>query len=63
MVEDDEPKLIVEVKLSDAGINPSLRYFHNKYGLEAVQVVKNLHNERMVDGIQLRRAADFLLEL
>jgi len=63
MVEDDQPKLIVEVKLSDAGINPSLRYFHNRYGLEAVQIVKNLHNERMVDGIQLRRAADFLREL
>ncbi len=63
MVEDDQPKVIVEVKLSDAGINPSLRYFHKKYGLEAAQVVKNLHNERMVDGIQLRRAANFLREL
>ncbi len=63
MVEDDQPKLIVEVKLSDAGISSSLRYFHKKYGFKAAQVVKNLHNERMVDGIQLRRAADFLREL
>lgn len=63
MVEDDEPKRIVEVKLSDAGISPALRYFHNKYGFEAAQVVKNLHNERMVDGIQLCRASNFLKKL
>lgn len=63
MVEDDEPILIVEVKLSEAGISPSLRYFHKKYGLEAAQVVKNIHDERMVDGIQLRRAEAFLKDL
>lgn len=33
MVEDDDPKLIIEVKLSSTGISPSLRYFHEKYGL------------------------------
>lgn len=63
MVENDEPKLIVEVKLSDTNISPSLRYFHNKYALKAAQVVKNLNIERMVDGIQLRRALNFLKEL
>ncbi len=63
MVENDEPKLIVEVKLSDTSISPSLRYFHNKYALEAAQVVKNINVERMVDGIQLRRTLNFLKEL
>ncbi len=63
MVEDDEPKLIIEVKLSDTKISPSLRYFHKKYGLEAAQVVKNINDERMVNGIQLRRAESFLREL
>ncbi len=63
MVEDDEPKLIVEVKLSDTGISPSLYYFHKKYNLEAAQVVKNSNIERMVEGVQLRRAQNFLKEL
>ncbi len=63
MVENSEPKLIVEVKLSDTNISPSLRYFHNKYSLQAAQVVKNINIERMVDGIQLRRAINFLKEL
>jgi len=63
MVEDNEAKMIVEVKLSDTSISPSLRYFHKKYSMEAVQVVKNTRVERMVDGIALRRAAAFLKEL
>ena len=63
MVEDGEPKLIVEVKLSDTNISPSLNYFHKKYGFNAVQVVKNTNIERMVEGIQLRRAVNFLKDL
>lgn len=63
MVEDNEPKLIVEVKLSNNKISPSLRYFHNKYGLKATQVVKNINIEHMVDGIPLRKATNFLKEL
>jgi len=63
MIEDDEPKLIVEVKLSDTTVSPPLRYFHDKYGLKAAQVVKNIATERMDKGIQVRRASDFLKEL
>ena len=63
MVENNKPKLIVEVKLSDTSISPSLRYFHNKYALKAAQVVKNINVERMVDGLQLRRTLNFLKEL
>ncbi|MCK5516684.1 MAG: ATP-binding protein, partial [Desulfobulbaceae bacterium] len=63
MVEDDAPKLIVEVKLSDSAISPSLHYFHNKYGMDATQLVKNISIERMVEGVALRRAASFLKEL
>lgn len=63
MVENDEPKLIIEVKLSDTSISPSLHYFHKKYQMEAAQVVKNTHIERMVEGVQLRRTKDFLKEL
>lgn len=63
LVEDGEVKVLVEVKLSDATISPSLHYFQQKYGFQAVQVVKNLNVERMEKGIQLRRAVDFLKDL
>ncbi len=63
MVEDDEPQLIIEVKLSDTSISPSLHYFHKKYNMEAAQIVKNISVERMVGGVQLRRAQVFLKEL
>ncbi len=63
LVKDGVPELLVEVKLSDSAINPSLRYFHDKYSLSALQVVKNITTERIVDGIALRRAVPFLKEL
>ncbi|HID70062.1 MAG TPA: ATP-binding protein [Desulfobacterales bacterium] len=63
MVENEEAKLIVEVKLSDSSIAPSLHYFNKKYDMDAVQVVKNLRVERMVDGVQLRQAEKFLKDL
>ena len=63
MVENDEPQLIIEVKLSDSNISPALHYFHKKYALKAAQIVKNINVERLFDGIQLRRATNFLKEL
>jgi predicted AAA+ superfamily ATPase len=63
MVIDEAPELIVEVKLSDATLSPALHYFHKKYSLKAVQVVKNLSTERLVSDIPLRRATSFLKEL
>lgn len=47
LAEDGRIHKIIEVKLSDAAISPSLSYFHQKYGFEAVQLVKNLKVERM----------------
>ncbi len=35
MVENNEPQLIIEVKLSDSNISPALHYFHKKYALKA----------------------------
>lgn len=63
MVVDETPELIVEVKLSDATLSSGLQYFHKKYSLKAVQVVKNLSTERLINGIPLRRATSFLQEL
>ena len=63
LVENGNPELIVEVKLSDSTISPALLYFHKKYNMSAVQLVKNTNIERMVKGVALRRAAGFLKEL
>ncbi len=63
MVKEGDPVLIMEVKLSDSDISPSLRYFHRKYGLKAMQIVKQLRQEQMVESIELRRADDFLKTL
>jgi hypothetical protein len=40
-----------------------LRYFYEKYGVPAVQLVKNLRQERMDKGIEVRRALDYLQQL
>ena len=60
---DDEPVQMVEVKLSDPAVSPNLRYFHEKYGVPAVQLVKNLRQERMDKGVEVRRALDYLQQL
>lgn len=63
LVENNEVQELVEVKLSGAAISPSLHYFHQKYGFEAVQLVKNLNVERVENTIQVRRAVNYLKEL
>ena len=60
---EDKPVTLLEVKLADSDISPALRYFHRKYNLPAVQIVKNLKHEQVVDTIEIRRAGDFLRQL
>jgi len=60
---EDQQVTIVETKLSESEPAPSLRYFHEKYGLAAIQVVRHLRQEKMAGGIVMRRALDFLREL
>lgn len=63
VAEEGQPTRIIETKLSDDRPSPSLLYFHEKYGLEAVQVVRHLGQERMTGKIAIRRALNFLREL
>lgn len=63
VVVEDQPVMLIEAKLTDSEPTPALRYFHTKYGLPAVQVVRHLRQERMADGITVRRAFNFLREL
>jgi len=63
LVIENEPVSMLEVKLSDTDISATLRYFHKRYGIPAIQLVKNLRLERVVDGILLRKASRYLSEL
>lgn len=63
LIVDDEPVQMLEVKLSDSSVSPSLRYFYEKYQIPAVQLVKNVRHERMDKGIEVRRAFEYLSHL
>jgi len=60
---DDADQQIIEAKLSDSLPTSNLRYFAEKYGFSATQVVKNLKRERLSGGIKVRRAQNYLQEL
>lgn len=62
--DEEEPELMVEVKLGDKNLSAGLRYFGEKYQVKGVQVVKNLaRGERKGDLFELREAEDFLKRL
>ena len=63
LTRDDIVEKIIEVKKSQAALSPSLKYFHSKYDLPAVQVVGNLKREYQTGDIEIRDAASFLSEL
>jgi uncharacterized protein len=63
MTVDGEPVTMIEAKLADTEIHPALGYFHQKYHLPAIQLVKNLRQEQTVGTIALRRAYDYLRSL
>jgi len=63
LVVEDRPITILETKLSDATVSPTLKYFNRKYGFSAVQVIKNLRQERIIDSVELRKGVNFLKTL
>ena len=63
LVHDDKLETMIEVKHSDSNLNKTLLAFHEKYHIPAIQVVKDLHQEKTVKGIDIRRAEAFLSEL
>jgi predicted AAA+ superfamily ATPase len=60
---DGSPVCMLEVKLSSSVVSQTLRYFHRKYDIPAIQVVKNLSLERVDDGIEIRKAFNYLSKL
>jgi len=63
LVRDNKVEKMIEVKLRNHSIGKGLRYFHRKYSLPCVQVVKELRHEGVVDGIEVVRGLDFLIGL
>ena len=57
---ENEVETLIESKLTRKQLDPNLRYFAKKYDLKAVQVVKSLRQERVVDGISITGAKSFL---
>ncbi len=54
---------IIETKYADGTISPHLRYFHEKYQIPAVQVVKELRREWIDEGIGVVQSKKFLASL
>lgn len=63
LTRDDKVIQLVETKLSDTDIDKSLFYFHKKYNLPAIQIVKNLKLERRKGDIEVLKAINFLQNL
>lgn len=53
----------IEVKNSENDLSPALKWFAQKYQLNAVQVVKDLKREYQAEGIPIVLASHFLTEL
>jgi len=60
---DHKIEKIIEVKYSDSIPGKGLRYFHQKYELPAIQVVKDLKNERIDSDIEIIQGLNFLKSL
>jgi hypothetical protein len=54
---------MIEVKHADHHIHPGLSYFHQKYHIPAVQVVKELKRESIDKGIEIVQGLNFLKTL
>jgi predicted AAA+ superfamily ATPase len=55
---------LIEAKLSDSSVAPSLSYFSHKYAVPGVQVVKNIrYGKKYSDKIEIQEATQFLLGL
>lgn len=60
LVHDEEIEKMIEVKHSNPHLGSGLRYFHQKYEIPAVQVVKELKKEKVEKGIKIVKGLQFL---
>lgn len=57
---DNRIEQMIEVKYSDSAIHPALLYFHEKYKIPGIQLVKELKKERIDQNIEIIQADNFL---
>lgn len=63
LVNDKRIMQLIETKVSDTSVSPHLLYFHQKYQLPAVQVVKELKRERVEGTVKILQGMTFLKSL
>ena len=63
LIHDNSVEKMIEVKLANHTIGSSLRYFHEKYKIPAIQVVKALKREKVENGIEIVDGLHFLRTL
>ncbi|MBS0654804.1 MAG: hypothetical protein JSR46_03420, partial [Verrucomicrobia bacterium] len=63
LAKNEEIEKIIEVKQSDPNPSHGLRYFHEKYRLPALQVVRHLKREKLEGEIEIIEAKNFLKSL
>jgi uncharacterized protein len=63
IVKEGKIEKIIEVKKTNHNLSPSLCFFHEKYNLPAVQLVKDLKKEKSINGIEIVRGINFLKSL
>jgi len=63
LVCEDKVEKLIEAKNGHQTVNSGLHYFHEKYQLPAVQVVKELKRERIEKGVEVIQGLNFLKNL
>lgn len=60
IAEEQQPRLLLEIKQSDRKPAAGLEYFHRKYQIPGVQLVADLRAENHAPPLPLLRLYDFL---
>ena len=63
LVSERRPSQLLEVKTADHHLSKSLVRFHAKYGIPAIQLVKEIQRERRKEDIEIRDLTKFLTAL
>ena len=63
LTRDGQPECMIEVKQSDTSLSKNLYRFNQKYQIPGIQLVRHIKREQTIEGIELRRADQYLLEL
>jgi uncharacterized protein len=63
LIRDDKIEKMIEVKKTDHSLNAGILYFHKKYNIPGIQVVKELKREKIEQDIQVYNGLKFLQNL